>query len=297
MAGNPVVSGYLVKSPPLSSVDSSSYKKWHRRFFVLWASHRPGLASMLCYYDSENMEDELGQIELSIGCEEAKIVSSKKWDHVVSLSTPKRTYFFAADSGDAAQWWCDIINVVMARDHESIRSLEKIDDIPRGKPDVSSHKISKRKSSKTNELENEENRVPPGLTRRQMWRMCLPTFEKNEPRGKPKAVRPSSVEYASIEMMARHIRERKNLQEEEDGYESETAVEDYNYTYACIDISKTLALSDTLHGTNKKNNSDFESTRETRHDYESSTPSLEEEEDIDVIAACNDLLDDLEDAD
>lgn len=53
-----------------------------------------------------------------------------------------------------------------------------------------------------------------------MWRMCLPTFEKNEPRGKPKggydvyirrcetkiifdalAVRPSSVEYASIEMM------------------------------------------------------------------------------------------------
>ena len=99
-----IMSGYLVKSPPLNK---SFLKRWKTRYFILRGD------ATLEYYDSFRSSVPLGVINLEQTQRLEAGLETKKYGNIFDLIMPGRTYFFSAGHIDIMFDWVTQIKYIL----------------------------------------------------------------------------------------------------------------------------------------------------------------------------------------
>lgn len=126
--------GWLTKSPPSNRIIRC---RWRKRWFSLHCGELPG-QYQLTYYTDRNCRklkgvidlDRCEQVDIGLKYEDKKL----KFDHMLSIKTPSRTYYLAADSEQEMKNWvkyiCEVCNLKSSEEEETPH-ISSMSNLPR----------------------------------------------------------------------------------------------------------------------------------------------------------------------
>eukprot|EP00049_Salpingoeca_infusionum_P019980 m.363359 g.363359 ORF g.363359 m.363359 type:complete len:399 (-) comp22140_c0_seq1:514-1710(-) len=109
-----VFSGVLVKAPPIASLDSFTFSRWHPRYCEL-------TESALHYYTDDFKTVKKGSIPLESISRIVEVRPHPKHPFAIRLDTPGRTYFFKAASSEDRHDWVTALRGTKRKKRESQR--------------------------------------------------------------------------------------------------------------------------------------------------------------------------------